>query len=41
MEDTKPGKAFKRFLKFHDVSYVVIEKAQPKELKKSLMNELA
>jgi uncharacterized protein YcaQ len=38
---TELCKALERFLKFHDVSNVVIEKTQPKELKKSLMDELA
>jgi len=35
------GEALERFLKFHGVSRIVIEKTQPKELKKALMNELA
>jgi uncharacterized protein YcaQ len=38
---TELCKAIGRFLKFHDVSDVVIERTQPKELKKSLMPELA
>jgi len=38
---TELGKALERFLKCHDVSDVIIEKTQPKELKKSLMGELA
>jgi hypothetical protein len=38
---TELGEALERFLKFHDVSHIVIEKTQPKELKKSLMSKLA
>lgn len=34
------GKTLERFLKFHDVSHVSIEKTRPKELKNLLMSEL-
>ncbi len=37
---TELSKALERFLKFHDVSHVVIKKTQPKELKKALISEL-